>query len=175
MILSSQIEQAVLRLTVLGENIMSSTLVLIECKKWIIESWLPKKYGMSFKKQKLTMQGRGIFEFEAVSTDKQIICKISAETAVAGRRIMASGKKTKLRADCLMLALASAEKKLLILTETSMHDLALREQTAGRLPLDIKITLVRLPADLKQKLAAALDEESLGVRKSGNSDSFGAV
>lgn len=87
---------------------MSSTHVQIECEKWIVDSWLPKKYGMSFRKQKLIMQGRGVFEFDAVSTDKQIIGNISTAPAFTYRGGIASGKKSKLRADCLMLALGSA-------------------------------------------------------------------
>jgi hypothetical protein len=154
---------------------MSSTQVQTECEKWILESWLPKKYGMSFRKQKLTMQGRGVFEFDAVSTDKQIIGKISTAPAVACRGSIAPGTKSQLRADCLMLALATAERKLMILTEACMHDFALREQSEGRLPLGIKFSHVRLPADLKKKLAASREETSLEVKKNSDSRHFGAV
>jgi hypothetical protein len=64
-----------------------------------------------------------------------------------------------------MLALGSANTKLMILTETSMKELALKEQSEGRLPLDIEFCLVELPDYLKQKLTASRDEASLEVRK----------
>jgi hypothetical protein len=148
----------------MGGNEMSSTHVQKECEKWIVDSWLPKMYGVPFMKQRLVMQGRGVFEFDAVSTDMKIIGNISTATAFTYRGSVASGKKSKLRADCLMLALGSAETKLLILTETCMHELALKEQSEGRLPLDIEFCLVELPDYLKQKLTASHDEASLEVR-----------
>jgi len=143
---------------------MSSTHVQKECEKWIVDSWLPEKFGIPFRKQRLTMQGRGVFEFDAVSTDMKIIGNISTAPAFTYRGSIASGKKSKLRADCLMLALGSAETKLMILTEMSMHELALKEQSEGRLPLDIKVCLVELPDYLKQKLALSQNEASLEVR-----------
>ena len=143
---------------------MSSTHVQIECEKWIVDSWLPNRYKMPFRKQKMSMQGRGVFEFDAVSIDNNIIGNISTAPAFTYRGSIASGKKSKLRADCLMLVLGSAEKKLMILTESSMHELALKEQSEGRLPLDIEICLAKLPDDLKQKLIASRDDASLEVR-----------
>lgn len=143
---------------------MASSHVQGECEKWIIATWLPEKYGVPFKKQRLLMQGRGRFEFDAVSNDKKIIGNISTATAVTHRGSIASGKKSKLPADCLMLALGPAETKLMILTESCMHEFALQEQKEGRLPLDIKFCLVSLPEPLKQELAAARDEASREVR-----------
>ena len=145
---------------------MSSTHVQIECEKWIVNSWLPKRYGVSFGKQRLTMQGRGMFEFDAVSMDKKIIGNISTASAFTYRGSIGSGKKSKLRADCLMLALGSAETKLMILTEVSMHELAVKEQSEGRLPLDVEFCLVELPDYLKQKLTASQSKASLEVRGS---------
>jgi len=143
---------------------MSSTHVQKECEKWIVDSWLPKMYGVAFRKQRLTMQGRGVFEFDAVSIDMKIIGNISTATAFTYRGSLASGKKSKLRADCLMLALGYAEVKLMILTETCMHKFALNEQSEGRLPLDIEFCHAELPDYLKQKLSMSRDEASLEVR-----------
>lgn len=102
---------------------------------------------------------------DAVSTDMKIIGNISTAPAFTYRGSVASGKKSKLRADCLILALGSANRKLMILTETSMNELALKEQSEGRLPLDIEFWLVDLPDYLKHKLTASRDEASLEVRK----------
>jgi len=143
---------------------MSSSHVQRECEKWILDSWLPEKFGLNFKKKRLKMQGRGEFEFDAVSLDMKIVGNISTASAFTHRRSIGSGKKSKLRADCLMLALCSAEKKLMILTEASMHELAIKEQANGRLPLDIEFHYVELPETLKQKLAISQDEASMENR-----------
>ena len=145
---------------------MSSTHVQKECERYIVDSWLPKIYGVPFRKQRIVMQSRGVFEFDAVNTDMKIIGNISTATAVTYRGSVASGKKSKLRADCLMLALGSAETKLMILTEACMYELALKEQSEGRLPLDIELCLVELPDYLKKKLTASRDEASLENRGS---------
>jgi hypothetical protein len=143
---------------------MSSSHVQRECEKWILDFWLPEKFRLNFKKKRLKMQGRGEFEFDAVSLDMKIIGNISTASAFTHRRSIGSGKKSKLRADCLMLALCSAEKKLMILTEASMHELAIKEQANGRLPFDIEFHYVELPETLKQKLAISQDEASMENR-----------
>jgi hypothetical protein len=91
---------------------MASSHVQNACEKWIIESWLPQKFGVTFEKQRLIMQDRGHFEFDAVSPDKKIIGNISTASAFTHRGSLGSGKRSKLRADCLMLAFSKAERKL---------------------------------------------------------------
>jgi hypothetical protein len=113
---------------------MASSHVQNECEKWIIESWLPEKFGIAFERQRLRMQDRGHFEFDAVSPDKKIIGNISTASALTHRGSVGSGKKSKLRADCLMLALARADKKLMILTESCMYKEALKEQKKAGCP-----------------------------------------
>jgi hypothetical protein len=143
---------------------MSSSHVQNECEKWIIDSWLPDKYGVSFEKRRMRMQGRGLFEFDAISTDERIIACISTAPAFTYRGTVASGKKSKLRADCLMLALGTAVRRLMVLTDRSMHKLALKEQSEGRLPLDIEFCAVELPDNLKQRLTESQTVASLEVR-----------
>jgi len=74
------------------------------------------------------MPGRGNFAFDAVSEDKKIIGNVSTASAFTHRGSVASGKKSKLRADCLMLALVTAKTKLMLLTESDMAEFALKEQ-----------------------------------------------
>lgn len=143
---------------------MASSHVQNECEKWIIESWLPEKFGIEFERQRVRMQNRGHFEFDAVSPDKKIIGNISTASAFTHRGSLGSGKKSKLRADCLMLALASADKKIMLLTEACMYKEALKEQEEGRLPLDIEFHHVELPEALKQKLVVSKEEASKEVR-----------
>lgn len=145
---------------------MSSSHVQMECERWIVESWLPATFEISFQKAKVTMQGRGQFEFDAVSADKKIIANVSTAPAFTYQGKIASGKKSKLRADCLMLTLGTGERKMMLLTESSMHKMALKEQSEGRLPLDIELWLVELPDSLKQRLIVSREQASLEVRVS---------
>ncbi len=147
---------------------MASSHVQGECEKWIVKSWLLEKFGIEFESRRVRMQNRGHFEFDAVSPDNKIIGNISTASALTHRGSVGSGKKSKLRADCLMLALAKADKKLMILTEPCMYKEALKEQEEGRLPLDIEFHHVDLPETLKQKLIKSKDEASREVRKNAD-------
>ncbi len=99
-----------------------------------------------------------------MSNNKEIIGNVSTASAFTHRGGIASGKKSKLRADCLMLALVSAKTKLMLLTEPDMTDFALKEQNEGRLPLDVEICHVELPQELKDQLKKAKDVASKEVR-----------
>lgn len=149
---------------------MSSSQVQMECERWIVQAWLPDRFGVPFDKQRMTMQGRGHFEFDAVSSDKKIIANISTAPAFTYQGKVASGKKSKLRADCLMLSLGSAERKIMVLTESCMHKMALKEQSEGRLPLDIEFCLVELPVQLQERLIVSRDKASLEVRGNKHAD-----
>ncbi len=143
---------------------MASTHVQKQCELWIVNHWLQEKYGCAFSEEKVKMQGRGNFAFDAVSKNKEIIGNVSTASAFTHRGSIASGKKSKLRADCLMLALVSAKTKLMLLTEFDMSEFALKEQKEGRLPLDVQIFHIELPQELKIQLSKARDVASKEVR-----------
>lgn len=143
---------------------MASSHVQRECEEWIVQHWLPQQYGVAFAKRKLQMQARGHFEFDAVSVDDRIVANISTATAVTHRNRIAAGKKSKIRADCLMLALVEAQRRVLVLTEPCMFDLTSAEQMNGRLPLNIEIVRAELSPDLSQKLRVARGVASEEVR-----------
>jgi hypothetical protein len=134
---------------------MASTKAQKKCEIWIVDNWLPKKYRQKFCEKRVCMQNRGEFKFDAVSEDGEIIANISTATARTHRGSVASGKKSKIRADCLMLSLVNTKDKLLVLTEPCMYELANKEQKEGRLPLYIEIQLVDLPEKLKVELLQA--------------------
>lgn len=143
---------------------MASSHIQKKCEAWIVTSWLPNKYGRPFAARQLKMQGRGHFEFDAVSEDGAIVGNVSTATSTTYRGSVASGKKSKVRADCLMLSLVQARTKLLILTEPCMAEFCTREQQQGRLPLDIQIIHVELPSNLKAELLGARAIASKEVR-----------
>ena len=143
---------------------MASTHVQKKCELWIVNHWLPEKYGCVFSEGKVKMQGRGHFAFDAVSENEAIIGNVSTASAFTHRGSVASGKKSKLRADCLMLALVSAKTKLMLLTEPDMAVFGLKEQKEGRLPLDVQIIHIELPQELKKQLLKAREIASKEVR-----------
>jgi len=143
---------------------MASMHVQKKCELWIVNHWLPEKYGCVFSEEKVKMQGRGHFAFDAVSENKAIIGNVSTASAFTHRGSVASGKKSKLRADCLMLALVSAKTKLMLLTEPDMAEFGLKEQKEGWLPLDVKIIHIELPQELKKQLLKAREIASKEVR-----------
>ena len=143
---------------------MASTHIQKNCELWIVNHWLPERYGRAFHSERLRTQGKGYFEFDAVSDDSTIVGNVSTASAFTHRGSIASGKKSKLRADCLMLTLVAAKKKLMLLTEADMANFALKEQNEGRLPLDIEICYVELPKELKAQLSEARDVASKEVR-----------
>ncbi len=146
---------------------MASTEVQKECEFWIVNEWLPKQYGCIFSETELVMQEKGKFKFDAVNTENSIVGNVSTSSAHTYRGAIASGKKSKLRADCLMLVLVSAQTKLMLLTEPCMYNLAIKEQEEGRLPLDIELRHVELPEELKTKLIYSRGVASKENRKSG--------
>lgn len=148
---------------------MADSKIQKQCEVWIVDHWLSKKYSRNFNKKKLKMQNRGVFEFDAVDSNDEIVANISTASSETHRGKRGSGKLSKLRADCLMLSLVDAKIKMMLLTENSMFNLALKEQNEGRLPIDIIIVKVDLPSELTEKLALAqriASEEVRGHEKS---------
>ncbi len=145
---------------------MAPSNVQKECELWIVNEWLPKQYDCIFSETKLVMQERGEFKFDAVNKENSIVGNISTSSARTHDGASASGPKSKLRADCLMLALVSSPKKLMLLTELCMYNFAVKEQKEGRLPLDIELLHIELPEELKTKLIHARDLASKENRQS---------
>lgn len=148
---------------------MASSHVQKQCEIWIVRHWLPKKLGVMFSTRKLQLQGRKYFEFDAVSAEANVVANISTASAYTHRGAVSAGSRSKIRADCLMLSLVNAERRMLLLTELSMFQLSSKEQLAGRLPLDIEIVLVELPSEMRVELEQARGVASKEVRGSGPS------
>jgi len=91
----------------------------------------------------------GVFDFDAVSTDKTIIASISTSGARTASGKHAVGKLMKLRSDMLFLLLSSASRKLLILCEPDMHALCQRELDGGRVPKEIEF--FRAPCQMNSR------------------------
>lgn len=72
-----------------------------------------------------------------------------------------------------MLFLTTAEgvaRRLLVLTELDMHELCLREQRGGRVPVGIEFILAEIPAELRERLRTARASASREVSPFANDE-----
>jgi hypothetical protein len=122
-----------------------------DAEAWVRDTYLPKRYKVSFGKKKMELTSGGKIEFDAVSDDGAIVATIST----AGYETAAAGKMHKIRSDAFFLLLAKADKKLLAFTEADMHEAWQKEQISGRLPSDIQLVKVELTPSLRRRLDAA--------------------
>lgn len=138
---------------------MADSTIQVTIEKWVRENWLPAHYdGQVFRKLhvELNTEARGKFEFDAVSQDKSIIANISTSNATTSGGNPASAKMQKLRSDMLFLLMASARKKLVVLTEQDMFDLCEKEKSNGRIPDEIEFVYANgMPENLQKLLIEA--------------------
>lgn len=134
---------------------MADTRVQLKVEDWVRREWLPKKYGQEFRPARLRLSAGGFFDFDAVSSDNQIVANISTSSGITSGGKNPSGKIQKLRADMLFLLMANADKRLIVLTEKSMYDLCLKEKGNGRVPQEIEFVLAELPEALSRLLQDA--------------------
>jgi hypothetical protein len=134
---------------------MADTQVQREAEHWVRCEWLKKEFGQSFSKEKLRLTGGGEFEFDAVSADETIAMTISTSSGTTSGGKKPAGKLNKLRSDMLFLLMSSAQRRIVVLTDQSMHAELLKEKARGRVPPNIEFVLASLPAELSSRLAAA--------------------
>jgi hypothetical protein len=64
----------------------------------------------------------------------------------------------------LILGLAEADRRLVVLTEKDMYDQCLKEQSGGRVPATIEFALAEIPSDMRLRLDSARKIASKEVR-----------
>jgi hypothetical protein len=134
---------------------MAISKIQLDVEEWIRDKALPSLYGQTFHPGALKLKSGGVFNFDAISEDCCIVANISTSGARTARRKHASGKIQKIRADMLFLLMASAEKRLIVLTERDMFDFWEAEKQAGRVPLEIEFIRIKLPTELSIALENA--------------------
>ncbi len=134
---------------------MADTRIQLEVEDWVRRDWMPKKYGQGFRKNRVPLSSGGVFDFDAVSTDKSIVANISTSGATTAGGKNAAGKLMKIRSDMFFLLLVKAERRIIILTERDMYDRCLKEVDNGRVPTAIEIARVEIPEELSLKLQEA--------------------
>lgn len=142
---------------------MANTRTQSRAEGWIRDVWLPLQIGKPFQKQKLRLSSGGYFEFDAVSSDQQVVATVSTSRARTSSGRRGAGKMNKIRSDILFLSLRKARRRVVVLTERDMHRNCERQQEMGRLPRWVKFLLVPLPKALAKSLRRARRKSSREV------------
>ncbi len=144
---------------------MADTRVQLEVEDWVRKNWMRTTIGATFSRERLRLSSGGIFDFDAVSTNRDIVSVISTSGARTSGGNLAIGKFHKIRSDILFLTLVSAKRRLVVLTEKDMFDQCQKEKEAGRVPQDIEFLCAEIPAELRDQLVTAREKSSREVRK----------
>ena len=118
--------------------------------QWIREVFLPKKFGQSFTKKKLTLQSRTQHEFDAVSDDNEVVAAISFSAGTTATGKVAADPLMKVRSDALWFLMleSTPTHRLMIFTDSTMVDLIKQEKKRDRFPRALEILKVKLPSGL---------------------------
>ncbi len=121
------------------------------------------RYGQRFSRERIPLTSGGVFDFDAVSADHKTVAVISTSGSKTASGNPGVGKMNKIRSDIYFLLLASAERKLVLLTEQDMYARWVKEVENGRVPSSIEFVRVEIPTDLDLKLRASRQEASREV------------
>jgi hypothetical protein len=143
---------------------MADTRVQSEVEDWVRREWMATTLGQRFSKERVKLRSGGVFEFDAVSNDFQVIATISTSSGNTSSGKRGVGKFMKIRSDMYFLLLAPAGRRLVILTEPDMHQACCAEKDSGRVPEEIEFILAEIPPDLRHRLEAAKRVASEEVR-----------
>src|SRR2546425_1499464 len=127
---------------------MADTRVQVEVEDWIRREWMPKSLGQEFHRERLRLSSGGVFDFDAVSSDKKVAASISTSGASTSSGKRGVGKLMKIRSDMLFLLLTPVARRVIVLSEKDMYHLCLEEKEAGRSPTNIEFLHATLPRDL---------------------------
>lgn len=133
---------------------MADTRIQHEAEAWVIEHGLQSVFpGTSFRGAKLPLTWGGLFNFDAVSSDGEIVCAISTSAAKTATGKSASAKYQKLKTDALYLLNLKVEaRRVMIFTELSMYEYFQKERLTGRFPSNIELLHTALPDELHARV-----------------------
>lgn len=139
---------------------MADTRIQLEVEDWVRRNWMATQFGTRFSRERLTLRSGGVFDFDAVSDDREIVATISTSGCKTSGGNHAVGKILKLRADMLFLTLVDAKRRVIVLTEKDMFDQCAKELAAGRVPKEIEFACAVIPDELRSRLIAARSKAS---------------
>ena len=139
----------------------TSTQLIVE--DWVRRVWMPERYGQRFSRERISLTSGGVFDFDAVSADGNIVANISTSGSKTASGKHAVGKMLKVRSDIYFLLLAAAERELVLLTELDMYEQWLKEAEKGRVPECIEFVHVKIPSELNLRLQSSRRKASREV------------
>ena len=134
---------------------MADTRVQLEVEDWVRREWMPRELGQPFHRERVRLAPGGVFDFDAVSSDRSVVATISTSGSRTASGKHAVGKILKIRADMLFLLLAPATRRLVVLTERDLYERCLQERAGGRVPQQIEFVHAELPQPLQARLRTA--------------------
>jgi hypothetical protein len=135
---------------------MADTRVQLEIEDWVRANWMPQQFHEPFYRMRLRLSTGGFFDFDAVSENKTIAACISTSAAKTSAGKPGMGKLFKLRSDMLFLHLVDGlTRRVMILTDQTMHLACLKEVNGGRVPAGIEFLFATIPEELKARLIEA--------------------
>ena len=135
-----------------GDLGMADTRVQALVEDWVRREWMPERYGQRFSRERIALSAGGVFRCDAVSADGAILATISTSGSTTASGKHAVGKMLKVRSDIYFLLLATADRKLVLLTERDMYERWLSEVEKGRVPDCVQFVHVEIPEELNRKL-----------------------
>jgi|SRR3989304_7036171 len=91
---------------------MANTNVQRKVEDWVRKEWMNKSYGKNFYRDRIKLSSGGVFEFDAVSQDMEIIASISTSSAITASGNRAAGPLMKIRSDILFLTMTIIKRKI---------------------------------------------------------------
>ncbi len=143
-----------LTLEATGPNVADTTFLRDVVEPYVRE-WLAKNFGKPFQSEFLSLTrvlGKpAVHEFDAVSSDRKIICGIKTASWKTSGGNRGDGKIKGAYAEIYFLDHVEAQQKFLVLTDEEFYR-NLATELSGKLPADIDLLLCKLPDDLEKEV-----------------------
>jgi hypothetical protein len=136
---------------------MANTTLLKTKVEPYVRTWLAKRFGQPFHKEFLVLKcvkdRAAKHEFDAVSEDRKTVCGIKTASWKTSSGKPGAGKKHGAYAELYFLDHVEAEQKYLVLTDAEFYE-KFRQDSRGKLPLNIDLLHCELPGDLQREVDA---------------------
>ena len=142
---------------------MADTRVQLEVEDWVREHWMQEHFGQPFNRKRLKLCSGGVFDFDAVSQDLQIVASISSSGGKTSSGKLPVGKLMKIRSDMLFLTMIDTKRRIVVLIDADMLKLCQKEVDGGRVPDTIEFLRAEIPEELKLRLHKAQETASKEV------------
>lgn len=141
---------------------MADTTLLKGPVERFVRDQLAAEYGAAFSAEFLPLVTGGTHEFDAVSADLRVVASVKSASGITSGGRFPSGKVNSAIAELYFLTLVAASVRLLVLTNPDFYEL-FRTRLDGRLAKGIDLKLVKLPAELMERVRQVQDRASTEV------------